>query len=96
MPRVCLQFTNVVFPDHTHLLFFNVNIQLMCNKNDHFSTRFSYVRCLMPSLACTTLSPLDPRRPFHMLCISVATGYFGSRGMKHLKTNLKAQLSLFQ
>ena len=28
MPRVCLQFVIVVFPDHTHLLFFTVFLVL--------------------------------------------------------------------
>ena len=31
VPRDCLQFVIVVFPDHTHLLFLIVNIE-----NDHF------------------------------------------------------------
>ena len=26
MPQGCLQFVIVVFPDHTHLLFLNINI----------------------------------------------------------------------
>ena len=29
-PRVSLQFVIVVFPDHTHLLFFNVGPSLVC------------------------------------------------------------------
>ena len=28
LPRVCLQFVIVAFPDHTHLLFFVVNLTL--------------------------------------------------------------------
>ena len=28
MPRVCLQFVIVVFPDHTHLLFLLINIKV--------------------------------------------------------------------
>ena len=30
VPRVCLQFVAVVFPDHTHLLFFIT----VCNSDD--------------------------------------------------------------
>ena len=30
MPRVCLQFVIVVFPDHTHLLFFIGMDQVIC------------------------------------------------------------------
>ena len=31
MPRVCLQFVIVVFPDHSHLLFFCLNYGMLGN-----------------------------------------------------------------
>ena len=45
VPRGCLQFVIVVFPDHTHLLFFRVHVQhsswfeasLICIKHNLFS-----------------------------------------------------------
>ena len=30
VPRGCLQFVIVVFPDHTYLLFLTVNVELIC------------------------------------------------------------------
>ena len=48
-------------------------IQLMYNKNDHLAKQSIFVRCLMSSLASTTPSPLDPRRPLHMLYMFIAT-----------------------
>ena len=47
------------------------------------------------------LSPLDPRRPLHMLYICIATfncpkGILGLGGGKHLKTNCKTPVSSFQ
>ena len=35
MPRVCLQFVIVVFPDHTHLLFLPVPFNIMLYRMDH-------------------------------------------------------------
>ena len=32
VPRGCLQFVIVVFPDHTHLLFFISKLSAVCNK----------------------------------------------------------------
>ena len=50
-----------------------IYIQLMYNKNDHFAKNSMFVRCLMSSLASTTPSPLNPRRPLHMLYMFIAT-----------------------
>ena len=47
-------------------------IQLMYNKNDHLAKQYIFVRCLMSSLASTTLFPLDPGRPLHMLYMFIA------------------------
>ena len=57
----------------------------MYNKNDHLAKQSIFVRCLMSSLASTTPSPLDPRRPLHMLYMFIATchcpkGIFGLWG----------------
>ena len=67
-----------------------ISIQLMYNKNDHLAKQSIFVRCLISSLASTTPSPLDPRRPLHMLYMFIATshcqkGILGLGG--HLKTN---------
>ena len=39
VPQGCLQFVIVVFPDHTHLLFFNCiySLQEKCKNDDAFS-----------------------------------------------------------
>ena len=42
-------------------------IQLVYNKNDHLAKQSIF------SLASTTPSPLDPRRPLHMLYMFIAT-----------------------
>ena len=46
-------------------------IQLMYNKNDHLAKWSIFVRWLMSSFAYRTASPLDPRRPLHMLYIYI-------------------------
>ena len=71
----------------------------MYNKNDHLAKQSIFVRCLMSSLAFTTLFPLDPKRPLHMLYMFIATchcpkGILGLGG-KHLKTNLKTPVFIF-
>ena len=50
-------------------------IQLMYNKNDHLAKQSIFVRCLS-SLASATPSPLDPRRPLHMLYMFIATCHY--------------------
>ena len=68
-------------------------IQLMYNKNDHLAKRSIFVRCSMSFWLLQPLSPLDPRRPLHMLYIFIATCHcpkgFLSLGLggKNLKTN---------
>ena len=52
---------------------FYIFVQLTPNKNINFGKWFRFVRCLMPSLACITLFPLDLGYPLHMLCIYVMT-----------------------
>ena len=47
-------------------------IQLVYNKNDHLAKQSIFGRCLMSSLASTTLPPLDPIRPLHMLYMFIA------------------------
>ena len=48
-------------------------IQLMYNKNDHLAKQSIFVRFLMSSLASTAPTPLDPRRPLHMLYMFITT-----------------------
>ena len=72
----------------------------MYNKNDHLEKWSIFVRCLMSSFAYTTPSPLDPRRPLHMLYICIATfncpkGILGLGGGKHLKQTERRQFHLF-
>ena len=69
-------------------------IQLMYNKNDHLAKWSIFVKYFMSSFAYTTRSPLDPRRPLHMLYICIAPFNcpkgilgLGGGGGKHLKTN---------
>ena len=63
-------------------------IQLMYNKNDHLAkwSIFCQISLIQP------LSPLDPKRPLHMLYICIATlncpkGIVGLGVGGHLKTN---------
>ena len=48
-------------------------IQLMYNKNDHLAKQSIFVSCLMSSLASTTPSPQDPRRPLYILYMFIET-----------------------
>ena len=67
-------------------------IQLMYNKNDHLAKQFTFVRCLMPSLASTTPSPPPrPKTPFTYFVyvysdMSLSIGHLRSMG-EHLKIN---------
>ena len=50
MPRVCLQFVIVFFPDHTHLLFVMIKYSLKCTgiyeiKKTTFSIRKKFPGC---------------------------------------------------
>ena len=38
MPRVCLQFASVVFPDHTHLLFWMLGLFYFCFLDNKVAT----------------------------------------------------------
>ena len=62
VPRGCLRFVIVVFPDHTHLLFFKTNYYLMQVKSiaewdilQYFRPSLSYYLSLRP-LFCLFLS----------------------------------------
>ena len=60
-------------------------IQLVYNKNDHLAKQSIFGRCLMSSLASTTLFPPRPNSPFtyvvYVYCeMSLSKGYLGSRG----------------
>ena len=69
----------------------------MYNKNDDLAKWPIFVRCSMSSFAYTNPSPLDPRRPLHMLYICIATfncpkgilGLGGGRGGEASKNKLK-------
>ena len=58
----------MVYQDRVYIF-----IQLMYNKNDHLAKQSIFVRCLMSSLASTAPSPLEPRRPLHMLYLFIGT-----------------------
>ena len=51
VPRGCLQFVIVVFPDHTHLLFFSLNfhmtVKCACNKTNP-CVCMTLLFCFMP------------------------------------------------
>ena len=80
----------------------HINIHFMCNKNGHFAMRFLFVRCLMSSLAYTTLFRPRPKPPFAYVVyiygetdISVSKFHLGSRGIKHLKQTERRKFQLF-
>ena len=51
VPRGCLQFVIVVFPDHTHLLFFKTNHRLMQVKSIAECSKGSILQYFEPSLS---------------------------------------------
>ena len=71
----------------------------MYNKNDHLAKWSIFCTYLMSFFAYTTPSPLDPRRPLHMLYICIATfnrpkGILGLGG-KASKNKLKDASFIF-
>ena len=61
----------MVYHDSVYIL-----IQLMYNKNDHLVKQSIFVRCLMSFWLLQPFSPLNPRRPLHMLYIFIATCHY--------------------
>ena len=52
----------------------------MCNKNDRYAKRLTFVKCMMSSLAC--MSSMTPFTYVAYICseILLAKGHLGSRG----------------
>ena len=50
VPRGCLQFVIVVFPDHTHLLFYCTSMVFIVGKQAHYATSSSMLICVMPKV----------------------------------------------
>ena len=103
--QLCSLFSNIygnqTLKQGTTLCTVKLFIQLMYNKNDHLAKWSIFVRYLMSSFAytCTIPSPLDPRRPLHMLYICIVAfncpkGILGLGG-KASKNKLKDASFIF-
>ena len=69
VPRGCLQFVIVVFPDHTHLLFLTLNLRQIKEEHWNFISVFSVV-IVSPDIGLPLTIPLTGH---HSLIISHQT-----------------------